>query len=900
MIWCPFTLFNDRTVVTMPFTSRTVWIFGGLVVVACGVIASFVLWCALDGPHAVTVWAAGPMEVRAVFDVPIDPFFAWKMTGRSIPFGEPSGNSAEPRLATSLGRVRIAAARLDHDGRTLVLSTDLHSRAATYLLHVPAIDSKARSTVWGKLKWRITRLCGGSTLAYNLDGVEASWSGGSEGAGAEWTSWWPQIDPASALALAERSTEYQQTAARLTHPGRLTIRTLLVLPRGKVTVGLESDAPIVATLALEPPPQNARAHPDGRHRTEWELQSTGEPVELVVTIPTGINGKPPALNATYRTEADSGARPIPSDRQIPPWVPPPTPASAPAPKLPISLAGGDRGRGEAIFNSSEARCSGCHKLHGRGGDTGPALDGLAQRDPATVYRDIAEPSAVINPEYRSCSVVLKDGRVMAGVVRADGLDAIRVHDVNGHTTTIPRFEIDELRPSSTSVMPYGLAATLGEARMRDLLVFLTGSTAQAVASIPRPAPAASDGVVDHAPATPVSGPGGDHDEALPRLAIELAFPNVVFDKPLATAFPDDGGRLLFVVEQPGCIWSLPDEHSTTDKSMFLDFRAKVLSAATGGHSDEGLVSLAFHPNYRNNRELFIYYASAEGPTGRRSILSRLKVSRNDPRRADPASEERIWVGPPDPYGNHNGGTLVFGPDGYLYFSLGDGGPADDPLTTGQNPSDWFGSILRIDVDHSGDGKQYGIPADNPRLRDPKRFAAWAPEVYCIGLRNVWKFSFERRTGTLWAGDVGQDLWEIVHIIENGGNYGWSIMEGFKTFRPRQRRDPASPISRPLVVHPHSPNQAGSDRVDDGKSITGGFVYRGRDLPELAGIYVYGDYLTGRIWGLRAHDGNVVANGELIERRQYPPLNIASFGEDHRGELLILAYDGHLYKLVRRN
>ena len=161
-------------------------------------------------------------------------------------------------------------------------------------------------------------------------------------------------------------------------------------------------------------------------------------------------------------------------------------------------------------------------------------------------------------------------------------------------------------------------------------------------------------------------------------------------------------------------------------------------------NEEGLLGLAFHPKYKENGEFFVYYSAKKGDD-RRSVVSRFRVSKDDPRKADPASEERIWVSAKDPFENHNGGCIAFGPDGYLYISLGDSGAADDPLTTGQNPTDWFGSILRIDVDHPADGKPYGIPKDNPRLRDPK-FADWAPEVYCIGLRNVWKFSFDRETG----------------------------------------------------------------------------------------------------------------------------------------------------------
>jgi glucose/arabinose dehydrogenase len=393
-----------------------------------------------------------------------------------------------------------------------------------------------------------------------------------------------------------------------------------------------------------------------------------------------------------------------------------------------------------------------------------------------------------------------------------------------------------------------------------------------------------------AQSAPVTGRAG-RETALPRLAAKVAFPGLRFDRPVALAYPADGSNLLFVAEQHTArIWSFPNQPQTTDRQLFLE-----LPDPINRGNEEGLLGLAFHPRYKENGQFFVYYSAADRG-GRRSVVSRFRAAKDSPRHAAPAIEERIWVSAEDPFENHNGGTIAFGPDGYLYITLGDGGLADDPLSTGQNPRDWFGSILRIDVDHPAGGKAYGIPADNPARRS-KAFAHWAPEVYCIGLRNVWKFSFDRQTGELWAGDVGQNLWEMVHRIENGGNYGWSIREGFHAFQPqrRQRPDRAAKIRPPIVEYPHGPT---AGRKDHGLSITGGYVYRGKSLPDLAGVYVYGDYDSGRIWGLRARDGKLIASGELIDVTKGPKLNIASFAEDPQGELLILAFDGRIHTLVR--
>lgn len=398
-------------------------------------------------------------------------------------------------------------------------------------------------------------------------------------------------------------------------------------------------------------------------------------------------------------------------------------------------------------------------------------------------------------------------------------------------------------------------------------------------------------------------------ESLPKLAPAVAFPNLQFERPVSLAYPDDGSNLLFVAEQHAArVQSFPNDRETKDKQLFLQ-----LPDEMNRGNEEGLLGLAFHPKYKENGQFFVYYSAndskKENGFTRRSVVSRFRTAKAEPPKpgekpqrpkADPSSEERIWVSADDPFENHNGGCILFGPDGYLYISLGDSGAADDPLSTGQNPSDWFGSILRIDVDHPSDGKPYGIPKDNPRLKDPKKFAKWAPEVYCIGLRNVWKFSFDRVDGTLWAGDVGQNLWEIVHIIKNGGNYGWSLKEGFHNFRLRQATDSASKVSPPIVEYPHSPGQRPTpQRKDDGKSITGGYVYRGKALPDLVGAYVYGDFDTGRIWGVRLKDGKAAGNAELIDVKANPKLNIAAFGEDPAGELYILAFDGRIHTLVPR-
>jgi glucose/arabinose dehydrogenase len=234
---------------------------------------------------------------------------------------------------------------------------------------------------------------------------------------------------------------------------------------------------------------------------------------------------------------------------------------------------------------------------------------------------------------------------------------------------------------------------------------------------------------------------------------------------------------------------------------------------------------------------------------------------------------------PQPYNNHNGGQIVFGPDGYLYISLGDGGSGGDPLSNGQNPSTLLGSILRIDVDSNFKERNYGIPADNPFVGNIQGFRE---EIFAYGLRNPWRFSFDLFTGWLWAGDVGQNRLEEIDIIESGGNYGWNTMEGSLCFSPQIDCNKTR-LELPVWEYGR----------DLGVSVIGGFVYRGVRLSELVGAYVYGDYGSGKIWSLQFSDENEPINIELVDTE----LSIASFGVDKENELYICAFDGKIYKLV---
>lgn len=359
-----------------------------------------------------------------------------------------------------------------------------------------------------------------------------------------------------------------------------------------------------------------------------------------------------------------------------------------------------------------------------------------------------------------------------------------------------------------------------------------------------------------------------------RVGIERAFPNVSFDRPVDIQHAGDGSDRLFVIEQAGIIRVFANDPEVANTEVFLDIRDRVRSNG----SEEGLLGLAFHPDYASNGFFYVNY-TASNP--RRTVVSRFEVEAANPDQADPASEQVI-LEVAQPFGNHNGGQVRFGPDGYLYIALGDGGDGGDPQGNGQNRSTLLGSILRIDVNTPSGDMNYSIPPDNPFVGAMCGTVGCREEIYAYGLRNPWRFSFDRATGDLWTADVGQNAFEEIDIITAGGNYGWDVMEAAHCFEPPSGCDTDGLI---LPIWEYGRSQ--------GRSITGGFVYRGTAVPELIGQYVYADFVSGRVWTLAYEDGTVVSNTEL----QDTDLNIATFGEDEAGELYFSAFDGHLYRFV---
>lgn len=364
--------------------------------------------------------------------------------------------------------------------------------------------------------------------------------------------------------------------------------------------------------------------------------------------------------------------------------------------------------------------------------------------------------------------------------------------------------------------------------------------------------------------------------AAPEIEITQTFKNQKIKLPVALAIPPDGTDRLFLVQQFGKITILPKDRDSEKEITFLDVTDRPLIKQ---QFEEGLLGLAFHPDYARNRKFYIYY-SLQDPKHTR--VSEMQTFADDPNKAD-LSTERVLLEIPQPFWNHNSGNILFGPDGYLYIAIGDGGKSNDPQRFSQNTFVYNGKILRIDVNKRAGNRPYGLPEDNPFLDKPGHH----PEIFALGLRNPWGLTFHPDTNQLWAADVGQNAWEEINIITKGGNYGWSFNEATHPANARTDK-PSKDVQFIAPIHEYG--------REDGISITGGIHYRGAAVPQLQGKYIYGDWGFGTIWALETKDGKKTENTVIFKRPEASKFRPTAFVEDADGELLILSHDHKIHTI----
>lgn len=417
--------------------------------------------------------------------------------------------------------------------------------------------------------------------------------------------------------------------------------------------------------------------------------------------------------------------------------------------------------------------------------------------------------------------------------------------------------------------------------MKKLLCVLPISLIFLVACTGSPAPSNPETPLETPIETKVETPIDEPVETIVETPLEFipktytlvdAFPKLQFNEPLYLTSAHDGSNSLYVVERAGRIMRYPNSSETERAEIFLDLTGKVF--ANG--QEQGLLGLVFDPGFKSNGYFYINYTSAEN-----TVISRYSITSTNPSIADPASE-KVLLTFKQPFANHNGGQLEFGKDGYLYIGTGDGGSGGDPMGNAQNLKSSLGKILRIDVHKEENGKPYGIPKDNPFNASAEGFL---PEIYAYGLRNPWRFSFDNKRNLLIVADVGQNKLEEIDLIVNGGNYGWNVFEGTSPYKANPSVD-TDTLIMPIYEYPRN----------EGKSITGGYVYYGTKNKSLIGTYIYGDFVSGKIWALWFDNTMKVTNYDLLSSG----LNISSFGLDEEGEIYIVNFSGKIYSLSETN
>jgi putative heme-binding domain-containing protein len=522
---------------------------------------------------------------------------------------------------------------------------------------------------------------------------------------------------------------------------------------------------------------------------------------------------------------------------------------------------GDVARGARLFaDEQKLACSKCHSVDGSASKAGPDLfavgDKFGRRD---LVDAVLTPSATISPGYGTVIVETKAAGEFQGVLKQTTDAGLQLMGADGRLVSIARADIREQRGSPLSLMPEGLQAGLSLGEFTDLTEYLT------TLRQPESTLASNHGMPGVIPeiARPVT--------ARPFFSQELKLPREKVQTGL-TAFHQVPGfsNVFLVLHQKGIIWRMEKTPTGEEKSVFADLIGEVFYE----RGPNGLLDMAFHPKFRENRKYYLKYQVFE--EGRVATIIVEKTFAPDFKNDSGKSPRRLMK-IASVAEDHSGGCLQFGPDGYLYIVMGDTGPHNDPNGHAQNLQILLGKLMRIDVDHSEGGLDYAIPADNPfRGRADAR-----PEIWAYGFRNPWRFCFDPLTGDLWLADVGQDRVEEVDIVHRGENYGWNVYEGFEPFSNQYRKEGRN-FTPPVFAY----------KRKYGVSITGGYVYRVDKQSSFYGVYVCGDYASKRIFGVTQE------NGTLKSVRQIGtlPQGLVSFGTDEAGHIYAVGYEGMIYQL----
>jgi putative heme-binding domain-containing protein len=521
---------------------------------------------------------------------------------------------------------------------------------------------------------------------------------------------------------------------------------------------------------------------------------------------------------------------------------------------------------ELFFSEQQVACSKCHSVDGTSSKAGPDLFAVGDKFPRQeLIVAVLEPSAAIAVGYGTTIVETKSGEEHQGILKEATADWIELMDADVRTVRIATRDIQEQRGSTVSLMPEGLQAGMSQQEFADLIEYLV--------TLKQP-----ESTLTSNRGMPADIPELEKPIAVrPFFSEELRFPHSFVQEPgdvrsgLVWFGQLPGFSNTFVaVHQTGKIWLLDKKSEGDAKTLFADVAKDIFNE----RGPNGLLGIAFHPRFRENRKYYLkHQVFEEGKIGttvvERQASPDLLTDSGQPSR-------RLWK-VVSATQDHSGGCIGFGPDGFLYIAMGDTGPQQDPQGHGQDLNTLLGKILRIDVNRVEDAVPYAIPADNPfRGRSDAR-----PEIWAYGLREPWRFSFDPATGNLWLGDVGQDRVEEVAIVRRGENHGWNVYEGFEPFSNRYRKDGATYVP-PVFAY----------RRKYGNSVTGGYVYRGDSRSSFYGVYICGDYTSKRIWGLTQENRAL----KTVRQIGTSPQGIASFGTDERGEIYLVGYEGMVYKL----